>query len=64
MYSVDYIRTLVGEGILIRETPYIDDKQHGMEKEYYLEEEGKIRSEVEYKNGKLEGIKKGYYKNG
>lgn len=63
MYSVDYIRTLVGEGILIHETPYIDDKQHGMEKEYY-EENGKIRSEVEYKNGKLEGITKGYYKNG
>lgn len=42
--------------------PLNDNKEHGIEKEYY--ENGKVKEETPYENGKINGIRKEYYENG
>ena len=51
-----------GNGNLIGEWNYKDDKREGIHKTYY--ENGNLASEFNYKDGKLEGISKVYYENG
>ena len=49
-------------GLLYYEIPYVNDKNHGVEKWYYAN--GQISLEIPYVNGKKHGIEKKYYENG
>ncbi|RLA24807.1 MAG: hypothetical protein DRQ62_04365, partial [Gammaproteobacteria bacterium] len=44
------------------ETPYVDDKKHGLMKVYY--ETGKIAVEIPYVDDKEHGLEKQYYPSG
>jgi antitoxin component YwqK of YwqJK toxin-antitoxin module len=49
-------------GKLFRETPYVNDKKNGIEKQYF--DKGGIEEETPYANGKKSGIGKRYIENG
>lgn len=49
-------------GVLICETPYINDEINGVQKEYY--ENGKIKSEITYTYNLYNGIERDYYEDG
>ena len=44
------------------ETPYVNGKRHGLDKEYF--ESGVLSWVVPYVNGREHGIEKSYYKSG
>jgi antitoxin component YwqK of YwqJK toxin-antitoxin module len=71
-YLIEIRKEYYESGEIKREIPYINDKIHGIKKEYYshlkrVEErlipygDYKIYSEIPYINGKRDGIMKGYY---
>jgi len=60
--SVNFVKYLYKDGIMMSETPFVDNKAHGLSKDYYAN--GKIRLTVEYKNAKRDGLTTSYYDTG
>jgi TonB family protein len=62
---IAYVKTYSVQGVLQQEANYINLKKkllNGVSKSWY--ENGKLKSELLYKNGKLNGPLKSYHKNG
>ena len=51
-------KAFYSSGALMKETPYVDGKEHGISKQYY--ESGALWCEIPYVNGKTHGIEKWY----
>jgi antitoxin component YwqK of YwqJK toxin-antitoxin module len=60
--TVEVTKEYYSSGALMCETPYVNDKEHGIEKWYY--ESGALEREVPYVNGRRNGIVKAYYESG
>ena len=60
--KVEVKRIYYPSGALWYETPYVDGKEHGIEKGYY--ESGALKKEIPYENGEMHGIVKAYYESG
>ena len=60
--KVEVIKGYYESGALWWETPYVNGKEHGIEKFYY--ESGALKYETPYVNGNIHGIEKSYYESG
>jgi len=60
--NVEVKKRYYKSGALLRETPYVNGKIHGIDKWYYTS--GALERETPYKKGKRHGIVKVYYKSG
>jgi antitoxin component YwqK of YwqJK toxin-antitoxin module len=61
-YLTEIRKDYYDSGEIKCETPYINNKAHGIEKWYY--KSGQIESEIPFINDKRTGIEKEYYKSG
>lgn len=62
MSKTTWVRGRYGDGVLHYETPYVNDKVHGVEKVYHGN--GKRWCETPYVNDKMHGVQKIYHNNG
>lgn len=60
--SVNFIKYIYKDGIIISEQPFVDNKANGVSKDYYAN--GNLRLTVEYKDAKREGLSVTYYETG
>jgi len=58
MSKVEWMRLRYANDQLHRETPYLNQQEHGVEKWYY--EDGQLSSETRWVNGKRHGVDKMY----
>lgn len=54
--------TYYDNGQIQTKIPYVNDKRHGIKKEY--DENGRLESKIPYVNGERHGVEKEYYENG
>ena len=62
MSEVEWKREYHRDGTLQRETPYVNDQEHGVEKGYYSN--GMLEWEQSYIDGQPHGAEKYYHNNG
>ncbi|MDR1339042.1 MAG: hypothetical protein LBK58_03180 [Prevotellaceae bacterium] len=60
--SVNFVKYTYKEGVLISEEPFVNNKMHGTAKHYY--QNGNLRTSIEYKEAKRNGIMLYYYDTG
>jgi hypothetical protein len=60
--SLNFIKKTYKEGYLASEEPFVNGKIHGEAKHYYSD--GKLRTKIEYKEARRNGIMESYYETG
>jgi hypothetical protein len=60
--SLNYIKYLYKDGIMMSETPFVNGKAHGLSKDYFSS--GALRLTVEYQNARRNGMSTMYYDTG
>jgi hypothetical protein len=60
--SLNFIKYTYKEGNLVSEEPFVNGKIHGEAKHYY--QDGKLRTTIEYKDARRNGIMVSYYETG
>ena len=60
--SINFTKYLYKEGIVVSETPFVNNKAHGTAIDYFMN--GNKRLTVEYKDAKRDGMSVSYYESG
>jgi len=60
--EVNWKRSFYKDGTLFRETPWVNNLVHGVEKYFY--KDGTLEWEITWVNGEKHGIEKSFHKNG